>query len=151
MAKYLYVLLCLAITFGTGYSLKCYHCNSEKMDGCAKGEKPAEQPCGNPTPNHSQFCYYKVAYDTVRKINFANSSCIDVPAGSQLDKSSVPDCKNPPANVEIKECRVCATDLCNSASVFSSSQKLVYTKGRSFVVSHGGQTHPTDAAEDVSV
>ncbi|KAF5291537.1 hypothetical protein FQR65_LT01850 [Abscondita terminalis] len=104
-----------------GYSLKCYNCHVEKGDGCIKSAKPVEQPCGNPTPNHSQFCYYKVAYDNVRKIHFTNSSCIEVPAGSQLDKSSVPDCKTPPANVEIKECRVCASDLCNSAPVFSSS------------------------------
>uniref|UniRef100_A0A146L3Y6 Protein sleepless n=1 Tax=Lygus hesperus TaxID=30085 RepID=A0A146L3Y6_LYGHE len=121
MAKLIYFFICLTIVFGTGYSLKCYKCDSEKLDGCVKNEKPTEQPCGNAPPNMAQFCFYKTAYDSVKKVNFANSSCIQVPAGSALDRSSIPDCKTPPAGIEIKECRVCALDLCNSAPLTSTS------------------------------
>jgi len=125
MEKFVCLLVCLAVFVHSGSAadskLKCYMCGSDKLDGCTKAANPREQVCGNPDPGFQFVCYYKVAYDTTRKMNMVNSTCIQIAQNSPLDKTSIKDCQTPPTGVEIKECRVCNTDLCNSAPVFSTS------------------------------
>ncbi|XP_031354898.1 uncharacterized protein LOC116179283 [Photinus pyralis] len=121
MMALIQVFVFASMVFCTAYSLTCYKCDSEKPGGCAKSAKPATSPCGTPPADFTFVCYYKSARNTARSISFANSSCVAVPAGSKPSSEMVADCKSPPPEIRVDECRVCDTDLCNAAPLLESS------------------------------
>ncbi|KAF2899139.1 hypothetical protein ILUMI_07033 [Ignelater luminosus] len=119
MAKFVCLLLVLAVLANTGLALKCYQCKSDKADGCLKGgPNTKEQNCGNPATGFKSVCYYKEFHDSNKKTVEVNSSCGVMAANAALDGLS--ECTPLPGFTK-KECRVCETDLCNSASALSTS------------------------------
>jgi len=118
MAKFVSLLLCLAAFVSTGYSLNCYHCHSEKLDGCIKSSSPKEQPCGNPTSGFKSVCYYKVTHNDAKKMDMVNATCAQLPLNAKPE--TLPECQ-PMPGLKVPECRVCESNLCNSAPVFSNS------------------------------
>ncbi|XP_031352693.1 uncharacterized protein LOC116177752 [Photinus pyralis] len=111
----------ITVVFSVAHSRRCFKCESEKTFGCAKEAKPNSVECGREEPGFTTFCSYRLFHHVERKVNISKSDCLQVKEGSILDRIVVPDCKNPPPGHNVIECKVCASELCNSAPLLSTS------------------------------
>ena len=121
MEKFVCFLMCVAAFISAGSALKCYTCESEKLDGCIKSSSLKDVPCGAPSTGFQSVCVYKVIHDSAKKSDKVHSGCELIASSAPLNKDSIADCKTPAPGMEIKECRVCNQDLCNSSSVLGAS------------------------------
>jgi len=118
MAKFVGLLLCLAVLVSTGFALNCYNCHSEKLDGCLKSAKPKEQACGNAANGFKAVCYYKHTHDDSKKMDYINATCAQLAINA--DAKTLGECQAV-GSLKIQECRVCEANLCNSAPIYSNS------------------------------
>ncbi|KAB0794235.1 hypothetical protein PPYR_13855 [Photinus pyralis] len=121
MEKFVCFLMCLVAFVSTASALKCYTCESDKLDGCIKSSNPKDVPCGNPAPNFVSVCTYKVFHDTAKNTDKVRAGCDQIASNLPMTKDNIPDCKQLQPGTDLKECRVCDKDLCNSSSVLGTS------------------------------
>ncbi|KAB0794234.1 hypothetical protein PPYR_13854 [Photinus pyralis] len=107
------ILLIACTLIASGQALKCYHCQSEVENGCKLEAKPQETNCGKPAKDYQIVCVYKAFYDGAH--HRVSSGCETLLNTSPIDKSSIHNCEDDKGTFKVKECRVCNTELCNSA------------------------------------
>ncbi|KAK4873994.1 hypothetical protein RN001_013354 [Aquatica leii] len=78
----------------SGNALKCYHCESDKENGCKQESKPEEITCGNPANNYKIVCAYKAFYEPNGHHHKVISGCETIPSNSPIDTSSIHNCED---------------------------------------------------------
>ncbi|KAF5291538.1 hypothetical protein FQR65_LT01851 [Abscondita terminalis] len=109
------------VLIASGNALRCYHCESDKENGCKKESKPEEIKCGTPAVNYQIVCSYKAFYESHGNHHKVISGCETIPSHSPIDPTSINNCEDEKGIFNVKECRICKSDLCNSASLIDTS------------------------------
>ncbi|KAK4873996.1 hypothetical protein RN001_013356 [Aquatica leii] len=126
MGKYVYVVTCVLLLCETGFSLRCYVCDSTTIDGCIKETRPRNYTCGSKIGYFRQVCAYTVLHDDEKDDYKVHTGCELIYEKDPLSSNKVRSCLELPNNYQLKECRICDQDLCNSSNNLNNVFLLLY-------------------------